>query len=113
MWALRHPDVAVARHEDLSRHPVDRFSELYRAFGLPMTSSVETAIARATTGASKERSHSWSLSRNGLSKTAFRPMDSRANIDAWKLRLRPEDVARIRRATEAEAAPFYGDADWR
>jgi hypothetical protein len=113
MWALRHPDVTVARHEDLSRHPIDRFSELYRSFGLPMTESVETAIRRATTGSSKERSHSWSLSRHGLSKTAFRPMDSRANADAWKRRLRPEDVARIHRATETEAAPYYGDGDWR
>jgi hypothetical protein len=112
-WALDHPAVTVARHEDLSEDPVGRFAELYGWLGLPMTSSAEAAITAATTGSSPERSHSWSFTRHGLSKTAFRPMDSRANIGAWKRRLSKDEVVRIRRATEPEAASFYGDADWR
>ena len=49
----------------------------------------------------------WSLSGGGVSKTAARRLDSRANLQVWRQRLTSEEVARIREAT-ADVASEYG-----
>jgi hypothetical protein len=49
----------------------------------------------------------WSLSSRGVSKTAARRLDSRANLDVWRERLSAEQVARIRELT-ADVAGGYG-----
>jgi hypothetical protein len=48
----------------------------------------------------------------GLSRTAFRPMDSKAMIWAWKKTIEPDEATRIRNITAPVAERFYGDADW-
>ena len=47
----------------------------------------------------------------GLSKTGYRPMDSRANLVAWKARLGAGEVARIRALTGDVAGRWYPAAD--
>jgi hypothetical protein len=48
----------------------------------------------------------WSVSAGGVSKTAARRLDSRANLQVWRERLSPEEVARSRRQTADVAAVF-------
>src|SRR6266508_3488682 len=65
------------------------------------------AVVRSTTGSLDGRAHRWSLVRGGLSKTGYRPMDSRANLVAWRDRLSAEEVARVRALTHSVAARWY------
>jgi hypothetical protein len=48
----------------------------------------------------------WSLSGGGVSKTAARRLDSRANLQVWRERLTPDEAARIRELTADVAAGF-------
>jgi hypothetical protein len=43
----------------------------------------------------------------GVSRTAARRLDSRANLQVWRERLTPEQVARVRELT-ADVAAGYG-----
>ena len=49
----------------------------------------------------------WSLAGRGVSKTAARRLDSRANLQVWRERLTPEEVTRIREST-ADVAGLFG-----
>ena len=55
-------------------------------------------------------------SRGGSPVTApdatSRRRDSRAAAEAWRLRLTPHEVERIREGVEQVAKEFYGDDDW-
>jgi Sulfotransferase domain len=106
--------IRVVRHEDLSLDPMGGFTELYRNLGLPLTDKVRTTIERSSSGGDPNANgHSWSLSTQGVSKTGFRPLDSRANAVKWKTVLTPEEVSRVRAMTEDVAPLFYSDEDWR
>jgi len=48
----------------------------------------------------------------GLSRTAFRPMDSKSMIRAWEKTISPGEAARIRAITAGVADRCYGPADW-
>jgi hypothetical protein len=48
----------------------------------------------------------WSVSAGGVSKTAARRLDSRANLQVWRDRLSDQEVAAIREATGDVAAGF-------
>jgi hypothetical protein len=111
--------VEVVRHEDLSADPVPAFAALYDRLGLPFGPGAERAILAATSAgsgwpgastsprkASVGGAMRWSLSGGGVSKTAARRLDSRANLQVWRERLTPEEVARIREATADVAAGF-------
>jgi hypothetical protein len=110
----------VVRHEDLSADPVPAFKELYGRLGLPFGPEAERAILTATSAgsgwpgastsprkASVGGAMRWSLSGAGVSKTAARRLDSRANLQVWRERLTPGEVARIRDLT-ADVAETYG-----
>jgi hypothetical protein len=96
----------VVRHEDLSADPVPAFERLYRRLGLPFGPGAERAVLAATTSGSGGGAMRWSLSSAGVSKTAARRLDSRANLEVWRERLTPEQVAGIRTATADVAAEF-------
>jgi hypothetical protein len=98
----------VVRHEDLSVDPVPAFAALYDRLGLPLGPEAERAIVRATSGGADQGVMRWSLA-GGLSRTAARRLDSRANLQAWRGRLTPEQVARVRELT-ADVAPRFGYA---
>jgi hypothetical protein len=109
----RHTKVTVVRNEDLSHEPQARYAELYSKLGLTMSDKVVAAIAHSTSGpATSDNGHSWSLSRNGISKTGFRPLDSRANAVAWKSQLTRDEVSRVRALTEDVAQHLYAEHDW-
>jgi hypothetical protein len=48
----------------------------------------------------------WSVSAGGVSKTAARRLDSRANLQVWRERLSDDEVARIRDLTADVAGEF-------
>jgi hypothetical protein len=121
----------VVRHEDLSADPVPAFRALHGRLGLPFGPGAERAVLAATSAGSggadaagrlgrlraarprprPERPRSgamrWSLAAGGVSKTAARRLDSRANLQVWRERLTGEEVARVRELT-ADVAPFFG-----
>jgi len=101
------PGLEVVRHEDLSADPVPAFRSLYGRLGLPFGPGAERAILAATSGGSGGGAMRWSLSGGGVSKTAARRLDSRANLGVWRDRLTDEEVARIREAT-ADVAGLFG-----
>ena len=96
----------VVRHEDLSADPVPAFAALYDRLGLPFGPGAERAILAATSAGTGGGAMRWSLSGGGVSKTAARRLDSRANLQVWREHLTPEEVARIREATADVAAEF-------
>jgi hypothetical protein len=96
----------VVRHEDLSADPVPAFRRLYARLGLPFGPGAERAVLAATSAGSGGGAMRWSLSGRGVSKTAARRLDSRANLQVWRERLTPEEVARIRDLTADVAGEF-------
>jgi hypothetical protein len=106
-YERRCPGLRVVRYEDLAADPVTSFEGLYAELGLRFDERARQAVLRSTTGTARRRAHRWSLSRSGLSKTGFRPMDSRANLVAWKDHLGADEVARIRAVTESVAGRWY------
>jgi hypothetical protein len=101
------PGLEVVRHEDLSADPVPAFRSLYGRLGLPFGPGAERAILAATSAGSGGGAMRWSVSGVGMSKTAARRLDSRANLQVWRERLTPEEVARIRELT-ADVAEGFG-----
>lgn len=113
------PGFVVVRHEDLSVDPVGGYARLHAALGLPFTPEVHAAVEEGSglrgSAGSAERTHVWRLSRRGLlSRTAYRPMDSRAGLGRWRSAVSDEEVERIRALTADVAAAYYTDAelDW-
>jgi hypothetical protein len=96
----------VVRHEDLSADPVPAFAALYGRLGLPFGPGAEQAIRAATTAGSGGGAMRWSVSAGGVSKTAARRLDSRANLQVWRERLSDDEVARIRDLTADVAGEF-------
>jgi hypothetical protein len=115
------PGFVVVRHEDLSVDPVAAYEKLHVELGLPFTAEVRAAVEEGSgltpaggTGAG-EKTHVWRLSRRGfLSRTAYRPMDSRASLGRWRSAVTPDEIARIRWLTEDVARLYYTDdeLDW-
>ena len=101
------PRLRVVRYEDLSREPVEQFRLLYETFGLTWTPRIAERVAAATSGTGRtDRSHAWTL-RYGLSRTAFRPMDSRAALRSYETRLTPAEISRVRALTADVAERIY------
>ena len=100
-----HPDWIFVRHEDLSAAPDPGFRDLCAQLGVEFTADVGQYVAE-TTGAGNP-------AEAGRGVNHERRRDSGAAARTWHDRLTAEEVARIRSQTEAVAAAFYGDEDWR
>lgn len=101
-----HPDWIFVRHEDLSREPVEGFHAAYERLGLDFTGNVRRNLERYTSGAG-------ALAKISIFGTRRRTVrNSRDNIFAFRKRLTPEEIARVRTLTAPVAAHFYTDADW-
>ena len=101
------PGLEVVRHEDLSADPVPAFAALYGRLGLAFGPGAERAVREATSAGSGGGAMRWSVSAGGVSKTAARRLDSRANLQVWRERLSEEEAARVRELT-ADVAPLFG-----
>jgi hypothetical protein len=100
----RHPNFHVVRHEEFSLQPIKGFERLYGQLELPFTSKVKTGILRATSAKNPQE-----VSLDSIYSTN---LDSAANLENWKQRLTPEEIARIRSLTEDVASLYYREADW-
>ena len=79
--------------------------DLYERLGLPFGEQASAAIVGATSPQDSRRVNPWG--RVGLSKTAFQPMDSRANAWAWRQRLSHDEQEEIIERTADVASLFY------
>ncbi|MEU8245263.1 sulfotransferase [Nonomuraea sp. NPDC048916] len=102
LWRVTHrilrrtPGVLVTAYEDLARDPVPGFRRLYDYAGLTWSNTVEHRVDRACTGTgATDRGFAWS----GMSRTAFRPMNSRQVLDRATRGLTPAQVSRVRELT--------------
>jgi hypothetical protein len=111
--ADRSARIHVVRYEDLCFDPEGAYEALFTSLGLEFNARARAEVVRGASGSSRNKSHSWRFSRHGgLSRTAFRPMDSKAMINAWRTTVDPDEAARIRKITAGVADRFYTDADW-
>ncbi|GGK67640.1 sulfotransferase [Planomonospora sp. ID91781] len=91
--AARHPEILLVRYEDLAAAPVEGFRRLYDWAGLTWSARAEGRVRRACTApGSTARGFAW----HGLSRTAYRPMDSRRALAEAGGRLSEEDARRVR-----------------
>ncbi len=99
------PGVVLRRYESLAGDPMTEFDALYERLGLTWSAQAAARVDAATSGsnASPSRGFAWSL-RGGPSRTAYRPMDSRATLASGGSALEPEEVARVRELTADVAA---------
>jgi Sulfotransferase family len=119
--SLRLERVHVVRYEDLSSEPLAAFDRLFETLHLPFTERASRRVLEASGAEQRRRSHRgdrdrahpWSVSRHGLSRTAFRPLDSRAHAVGWKHELSQREISRIRELTEDVADFYYTDDEWR
>ncbi|SEG99106.1 Sulfotransferase family protein [Nonomuraea solani] len=90
------PDVLVTSYESLAADPLPGFQRLYAYAGLPWTPAAARRIARACTGAATAGTgFAWT----GLSRTAYRPMDSRQALTDASRGLSQEDITRVQTLT--------------
>ncbi|MBG0826292.1 sulfotransferase [Planomonospora sp. ID67723] len=90
--AARHPAILLVRYEDLAADPLAGFRRLYDWAGLAWTPRAESRVTRACTApASRPGGFAW----HGLSRTAYRPMDSRRALAEARARLTPDEARRV------------------
>lgn len=100
----RHPDWAVLRYEDITSDPPTAFRDLYERFDLPWDQAVADEIAGFSSSSnpadvSPDRKHE--IRR-----------DSNAAAHTWHSRLSPDEIRRIRNATEDVWSRFYDEGEW-
>ncbi|MFI6500424.1 sulfotransferase [Nonomuraea typhae] len=93
------PGVRVVSYETLAADPLNGFRDLYGHTGLTWTPAAERRITRAClTGGSPGHGFAWT----GLSRTAFRPMDSRRALAGAARGLTTGEAARVRELTSLD-----------
>ena len=102
----RHPEFVVVRYEDLATNPVAGFRDLYERLDLPFDDRAQKAVEAGSMAGPGARRHPWG--RVGMAKTAFQPMESRANAWAWRDRLPPAEAAAVIHTARPVAERFYG-----
>lgn len=101
----------LQRYEDLASGPEPAFRELYRSCGLAWTDQVRQRVIAATTAPGKAKgAQVWSL-RGGVSRTAFRPMDSRAALGSFRDRLTPQEIDRVQELIADVAGRYYDPSE--
>lgn len=92
----RTPGILVVSYEELATDPLAGFRRLYAHAGLRWSARAERRISGAClAGGPADRGFTWS----GLSRTAYRPMDSRLAAKRTPNGLTPAEATRIRDLT--------------
>jgi hypothetical protein len=102
----RRPEFILVRYEDLAMDPANGFRELYERLDLAWTPRAEKTIREGSMAGPAARNNPWG--RVGLGRTAYQPMDSKANAWAWRGRLAADEAAAVIAATRPVAERFYG-----
>jgi Sulfotransferase domain len=99
----------IQRYEDLANDPETGYRQLYAVCGLDWTDEARKRIVWATSDHGKKHSErTWT---GILSRTAFKPMDSRAALGAYRDRLSEQEIERVHEITDDVAARFYDAKD--
>jgi hypothetical protein len=99
----------IQRYEDLAQNPEAGFRQLYAVCGLSWTEGARKRILWATTDHGKKRAErTWT---GILSRTAFKPMDSRSSLDSYRNRLSEQEIDKVREITADVAARYYDAKD--
>jgi len=86
----------IVKHEDLSINPMDEYARIFDYLKLEFTDRVKQAIVKSTT-ATEGSKHK---------------RDSAKNVQTWKQRLSPEEIALIKEKTAPIWTKYYTEADW-
>jgi hypothetical protein len=102
----RNPRFVLVRYEDLADDPLAAFRDLYeRLDGVVWNRAAEATVRGGCLAGPAHRASAWG--RVGLGRTAFQPMESRANAWAWRERLPVEAIAEVLDRTRRVAERFY------
>jgi len=93
------PNLHIVRHEDLSLDPVNGYRSLYQSLGLTFDERVEKIILNS--------SSSDNPSKLSKGKTHSVKLDSRANLNNWRMILSEAELGRVRKITEPVLHHFY------
>ncbi|MDH2428751.1 sulfotransferase [Sphaerisporangium sp. TRM90804] len=91
--AERHPAIRLVSYEHLAADPVAAYRDLYAWCGLTWTDRARRRVEGACTAPGEPSRHAFV--RTGLSRTAFRPMDSRKALTDLACGLTPAQITRI------------------
>ncbi|MFI7452651.1 sulfotransferase [Nonomuraea sp. NPDC049714] len=92
----RTSGILVTSYDDLAADPRTGFKRLYEYAGLTWTPAAEERVMEACTApGGRDRGFAWS----GLSRTGYRPMNSRAALQAGARGLTQDEIDRIRALT--------------
>jgi hypothetical protein len=100
----KNPRFILARHEDLSRHPIDGFRALYEKLGLKFTPRVGRTILNS--------SSSENPAQLSLRKTHSTSLNSEASLDNWKRVLNAAETERVRAITWNTYLKYYREDEW-
>jgi len=129
LWNLIHhmilkyqnnnPNWIFIKHEDLSKHPLEEFRNLYNRLGLTFSTDIKKKIK-----AFSFPDHSDKFKRNSSSKMKIwqqrltsnysgkRRRNSKSNILSWQKRLTKHEINKIKAKTHIIAGKFYTEEDW-
>jgi hypothetical protein len=105
----RHPEFIVVRYEDMASDPLPQFRSLYERLDLPFDDDAEKAVRAGCMEGNASRRSAWG--RVGMARTAFQPMESKANAWAWRDRLSTQEIADVIRTTRPVASQFYSSEE--
>jgi sulfotransferase family protein len=105
-YQRKHSDWIFLRHEDLSRNPLNCYSNLFYRLNLNFSENIRRLV--------EEYSSSNNLSELPTDSNATHMLkrNSRVNIWNWKSRLVESEIKRIRNSVEEVSNEFYSDTDW-
>jgi Sulfotransferase family len=101
----RHPEFIVVRYEDLAGDPLPQFRDLYGRLGLDFNARAEKAVRAGSMAGDASRRSAWG--RVGMARTAYQPMESKANAWAWRERLTTREITDVIGVTRPVASQFY------
>jgi hypothetical protein len=103
-YKKKRPNWIFLRHEDIASAPLAEFEKLFAQLGLNFTPQVRSAIQKHSAESNPVETpagNAYDMKR-----------DSRSLVTAWKNRLTPEEVQRVKEGTWAVAKEFYTEEDW-
>ena len=110
LWNLIHhmilkyrdnnPNWIFVRHEDLSKHPVEGFSNLYDRLCLNFSTDIHQEIKK------------YSFADSSKETLDLLRRNSRSNVWTWKTRLTDDEIRKIKENTHEIANQFYTEKDW-
>jgi hypothetical protein len=103
-YRRRHPDWIFLRHEDLSLRPVEEYRALFARLGLDFSPQVRRTVETHTSAENAREAPA--------GEAHHLRRDSRQNVWNWTHRLRPEEIALVRKGTEELAREFYPEETW-